>query len=273
MTTNPENRNALSRLLGGDATLDMSAKKLMQSSPFNPYSFDGGDGPYSNYFYTDFNRGTAIPLGLTLTEEGSSPAAATYGTLVGGVTLLTSDDVAAKSEALATGLHWQANAQPTTAPLVAEVRWKTGATITASEYFVGLTDATADINIQALSTTSTFTTSTPDDCALMGYSATPTSGAAFTTGGNQHVMTSSIATVNAVVGVGGGAFVAATYYTYTFVMDYTGVCKFYLNGTLLGTSGAVTPTVPLALYVGCIPRTTAAAVITCDYMGIWGARA
>jgi hypothetical protein len=266
----PASRNRYQELFGslGEAGI----RDGIGRSPF-AQGLELGQGPYANYFFTHFNRGTTIPAGLTLTEEGTTTAAATYGIGLGGEATITSDDVAAKSDQLSTQLNWQVNRQPTGFPLIAEVRWKTGATITSSEYFVGITDAVADINLIALSSTSTFTTSTPTDGVYMGYSATPTSGAAFTSGGNQHVMISINNDTDSIVGVGGGAFVAATYYTYRFEIDPgTGDCRYYVNGTLLGTkTAAVRVNVPLGLCVVNIPRTTVSAVTTVDYMGIAGA--
>jgi hypothetical protein len=105
----------------------------------------------------------------------------------------------------------------------------------------------------------------------MGYSATPTSGAAFTTGGNQHTAISITTNTNTVVATGAGAFVAATYYLYEFEVDYNGTCRYYVNGQLLGTQTvALNPAVPLCLMVCATPRTSAAAAITADYMGITG---
>jgi hypothetical protein len=273
MPTNPENRNNLSRLLGGDANSDIAAKELLSKSVFNPGLMQGTRGPYSNFFFTDFIGATTIPAGLTLTSEGTTTAAATYGIGLGGESTITSDDVAAKTEQLSTQLNWQVNRQPTGYPLVAEFRVKTGATITASEYFWGITDAVADTDPIAMSSTSTFTTHVPTNGVYMGYSATPSSGAAFTTGGNQHIMVSINGDTNAVVGVGGGAFVAATYYHYRFEVDpSTGDCRYYLNGTLLATkTAAIAVNVPLCISAWSAPRTTVSAAITLDSMGIWGA--
>jgi len=267
-----EAQNRITDLLGVDGTDEAAVRYAMQRSPFNTSNFQGGSGPYQNSFFTHFNAGTTIPAGLTLSEEGTTTAAATYGAGLGGEATITTDDVIAKSDQLTTGLLWQVDRQPTGYPLIAEFRWKTGATITASEYFCGITDAVADTNMIALSATSTFTTSTPNDAVLMGYSATPTSGAAFTSGGNQHTAISINSTTDAVVGTGGGKFVAATYYTYRFEIDLDGTCRYYLDGNLLFTkTSAIATGVPLAATAVCIPRTTVSAAITLDYMGIWGA--
>jgi hypothetical protein len=207
-----------------------------------------------------------------LTSEGTTTAAATYGIGLGGEATITSDDVAAKTEQLSTQLNWQANRQPSGSPLVAEFRWKSGATITASEYWCGLTDAAADTDPIALSATSTFTTSVPTDGVYMGYSATPTSGAGFTTGGNQHTAIAILTNTNTLVGVGGGAFAAATYYTYRFEVDVLGNCDYFLNGTKLFTQAlALDPTKPLCASIWAAPRTTVAAAVTVDYLGVWGA--
>ena len=274
MPTNPEHRNHLSRLLGGDANTDASARTLLGQSPFNAgnLALASVSGAYANTYVEHFNRGTTIPAGLVLTEEGTTTAAATYGTGLGGRAVITSDDVAAKTDQLTTQLLWQANRQPVGYPLIAEFRWKTGATITASEYWIGLTDANPDTDPIALSTTSTFTTSVPTDGVYMGYSATPTSGAAFTTGGNQHTAISISTNTDTIVATGAGIFVAATDYIYRFEVDYLGNCNYYVNGYLLGSKTvALNPAVPLCAMVCASPRTTVSAAISVDYIAVAGA--
>lgn len=284
MPTNAEFRNNLSRLLGGDASSEKGARDLLGKSVFASGNLEmaevqGGLSsakPYANHAYTHF-LGRTIPGMFTLTEEGTTTAAATYGTGLGGTAVITSDDVAAKTDQLTTGLCWQPDRQPSGYPLIAEVRWKTGATITASEYWIGLTDAAPDTDPIALSTSSTFTTSVPTDGVYMGYSATPTSGAAFTTGGNKHTAIAIKADANTLgtsfsTPVVAGVFAANTYYIYTFEMDADGTTRFYIDGALVGTqSAAVTATVPLCLMICASPRTTVSAAITVDYALIAGA--
>jgi hypothetical protein len=228
----------------------------------------------ANEFYEHFNRGATIPPGLTLTEDGTPVAAATYGTGLGGTAVLTTDDVAAKQEALTTQLLWQADRQSAGQPLVFEAKWKAGATITTVEYWLGLTDAVADTAPIALSATSTFTTSVPTDGAYLGFSTTPTSGAAFTTGGNQHTAISIKADTNAVVATGGGAFAASTYYTYRIEVDAEGNAVYFVDGKLIGhKGGALTKTVPLAAIATVIPRASAGGAereLTLDYIYVGG---
>lgn len=224
-------------------------------------------------FLTHFNKGATIPPGLTLTET-TPIAAATYGTGLGGTAVLSPDDIAGNQSSLTTGLLWQANRQTEAVaggqPLVFEAKWRANVSVTV-EYFVGLTDAVADTNPIALSATSTFTTSAPDDFALLGYSATPTSGAAFTAGGNQHVAITGDSTVDAVAGTGGGAFVVDTYYTSRVQVDVAGNCAFFVNGAFIASrAGGVSADVPLCGIVVAIPRTTSGVVMTIDYLYIGG---
>jgi hypothetical protein len=223
---------------------------------------------YNNGLFTHFNDGATIPQGWTLSNTGAV-AAATYGTLAGGVAVLTSDDVAAVGVAISSGLHWQIDRQQAGSPLVFECRFKAG-TLASAEWFFGLSDTVATANLIALSATSTFTTSTASDGVFLGSSATPTSGGAFTTGGNEHVMLSSIAGTDAVVAKGAGVFTTAVYYTYRIEVDYTGTAKGYVNGQLLGTKTGLTTTVPLCAYATASPRTTSERVLTIDYIGIGG---
>jgi len=269
-----EQANRLTVLLGVDGNSAVAVREGLKTSPWTPGDIalaSKGAGTYDNSISTNF-REPIVPPGFKLTEEGTTTAAATYGTAAGGLATMTTDDVAAKTDQCTTGLCWQVNRQPTGSPLIAEVVWKTGATITASEYFIGITDASPDTDPIALSTTSTFTTSVPTDGVYMGYSATPTSGSAYTAGGNQHTAISIATDVNTIVGTGGGIFVAATNYTYRFEIDVTGTCRYYLNGNLLFTqASALAITVPLCLMICATPRTTVSAAISATRAGIWGA--
>jgi len=270
-----EAQNRIGQLLGNvDGNSAVAVRATLKSSPFTVGNLDlssKGGGTYDNSVSTNF-REPIVPPGFKLTEEGTTTAAATYGTAAGGAATMTTDDIAAKTDQWTTGLCWQVNRQASGSPLIAEVVWQTGATITASEYWIGLTDASPDTDPIALSTTSTFTTSVPTDGVYMGYSATPTSGAAFTTGGNLHTAISINANTNAIVGTDGGIFVAATDYTYRFEIDVDGTCRYYLNGSLLFTkASALAITVPLCLMICAAPRTTASAAITAKRAGIWGA--
>lgn len=260
-------QNQLNTLIGVDSS-DPRVRNLgFGTSAFNPaYMMLNG---YNNGSFTHFNRGAAIPDGWTL-SNASAVSAATYGTLAGGVAVLTSDDVAATGVAISTtGLNWQIDRQVAGMPLVFECKVKFG-TLASAEWFFGLSDAVATGNMTALSTSSTFTTSTASDGVFLGASATPTSGAAFTSGGNQHVMLSHIAGTDAVVATGAGVYATATYYTYRIEVDYTGTAKGYVNGQLLGTKAGLTTTVPLCAYATAIPRTTSERVLTIDYIGIAG---
>lgn len=273
MPTNEHNNTSmLTALFGVDGANSQALGLGIGYSPLNRRQVDIQTAPYTNGQFTHFTERT-VPNWLTLTEEGTTTAAATYGLGLQGEATMTSDDIAAKSDQWTSGLCWQINRQASGDPLIAEVRWKAGATITASEYWVGLTDAAPDTDPIALSTTSTFTTSVPSDGLYMGYSATPTSGAAFTSGGNQHTMIGINNDTNTIITTGGGAFAASTYYTYRFECDVTGVSRAYINGTLIGTTTAATGpriTVPLCLMICVTPRTTVSAAITADYAGISG---
>lgn len=266
----PGDRNQLSTLLGLDTLTPGSPGTQMGYglSALNPGYVNVNR--YNNHAFTHFNE-TIIPGKFTLSNT-NGVAAATYGTLAGGVAVLTSDDVAAVGVAISTGLCWQINRQPTDMPLIFEIRVKAG-TLATAEYFFGLSDTAATANLIALATNSTFTTSTATDGVFLGFSATPTSGAAFTTTANQHVMLSSIAGTDAVVATGAGAFVTDTYYTYRIEVTSAGVATGYVNGGLLGTKTGLTTTAPLCAYATAIPRSTAGSaerVITIDYMGIAG---
>lgn len=226
----------------------------------------------ANEYFQHFNGQTTVPAGIALREEGTTTSAATYGIGLGGEATITSDDVAAKSDSLnGIGLLWECDRQPTGQPIVFEARWKAGATLTANEFWLGISDAFDDTDPIALSLTSTFTTSVPTDGAYIGYSDTPTSGAAFTSGGNQHTAISIINNTNAVVATGQGAFAASTYYTYRIQLDASGNAAYFVNGNLLGVKGgAVTATVPLTFVMYCVPRTTASAAMTIDYVYMGG---
>lgn len=228
----------------------------------------------ANEFFTHFNTGATIPPGVTKTDEGTPVAAITYGTGLGGTAVATSDDVAAASIHLdSTSLIWQADRQTAGQPLVFETKVKFG-TLTAREFWFGISDANNDTAIYALSLTSTFTTSVPTDAAVVGYSATPTSGAAFTSGGNQHVALATKADVDAIVATGCGAVATATYYTYRVEVDADGNAAYFVDGKFLGKkTGALTKTVPLGFVCYAIPRTTAGsseAVMTIDYIYMGG---
>lgn len=235
----------------------------------------------ANEFFTHFNTGGTIPPGLTLTHEGTPVAAATYGTGLGGTAVITSDDVAAKSSSLnGSGLVWQADRQLDGAPLVFECKVKVG-TLATREFWFGVSDALADTDPVALSLTSTFTTSVPTDAVLIGYSDTPTSGAAFLTGGNSHTAISIIADANTIVNTpasvangGKGAFATATYYTYRIEIDKNGNAAWFIDDQFYCSMGnAVTPTVPLTPVMYGIPRATAGgseAVFTVDYVYMGG---
>ena len=266
-----EQTNRIGELFGVDGNNTRAVQRGQANSALSYVNSLVGtydDVNYAVVYETGFS-GATIPAGLTLTEEGTTTAAATYS----GQATMTSDDVAAKSDQLTTPLSWKP-ANQVDKPLIFQCRWKTGATITASEYWIGLTDASPDTDPIALSTTSTFTTSEPTDGVYLGYSATPTSGAAFTTGGNQHTAISISTNTNTIVASGGGKFLAATYYIYRFEIDANGTCRYYVNGNLLGTqAAAVDPTKALCAMVCATPRTTVSAAITCKSILVAGAGA
>lgn len=229
-----------------------------------------------NEYFTHFNKGSVIPPGITLTNEGTAVSAVTYGLGLGGTAVLTTDDVLAKSGQLTTYALWEADSLASGQSLVFEARVKFG-TLATREFFVGFTDAGAegvDTDPIALSTTSTFTTSVPTNAALVGYSDTPTSGVAFTSGGNNHTAISINTDVNTVVATGAGAVVTATYYTYRVEIDSNGDAAYFVNGAFLGAMGAaVAVNVPLAGILLATPRATAGsseAVLTADYMYVGG---
>lgn len=225
----------------------------------------------ANELMEHFNTFTTLPAPWTLTEDGTPVSAAAYGAGLGGTAVLTTDDVAAKQESITGPLLWQADRQPTGVPLVFECKVQLGATITSVELWCGFTDAVADTAPYALSSTSTFTTSVPTDAALVGFSTTPTSGAAYTAGGNNHVAIATIADSNQVVATGRGAFAASTYYTYRVEIDSAGNVAFFVDHQFLGGAGlAITPTVPLCPIVTVIPRTTSERIATIDYIYVGG---
>lgn len=227
----------------------------------------------ANEYFEHFNHGAAIPVGLTQTVT-TPVAAATYGLGLGGTTVQTSDDVLATGAVeLATFLLWQADRQSVGQPLVFETKVKVG-TLAGREFFFGFSDAQTDPNAIALSLTSTFTTSAPSDGVYLGYSDTPTSGAAFTANGNQHVAIGIKANTNTVVATGGGVFETDVYYTYRIEVDSAGGAVFFVNGKVIGSTGAgLTKTVPLCAYMTGIPRASAGsseAVFTVDYLYVGG---
>lgn len=266
----PTDLNQLSTLLGVEAHDPAALRIGLEHSPFSIPDLGMGAGRRRIGHFSHCTE-RIVPSWLTLTEEGSTTSAATYGLTVGGVMTMTTDDIAAKSDQWTTAAVFQPDHQVAGEPIIAEVKWKTGSTITASEYWVGLTDAAPDTDPIALSTTSTFTTSVPTDGIYMGYSATPTSGAAYTAAGNQHTIISIKGDANAIVATTGSTFVAATYYVYRFELAYDGSCKVYKDNVLLTTVTGLTTTVPYALMVCATPRTTVSAAISVDYIGISGA--
>jgi len=224
----------------------------------------------ANEFFDHFNTGGTISPGLVLTAEGSAVAAAAYGAGLGGTAVITSDDVAAKSHSLnGAGLIWEADRQSADQPLVFEIKVKVG-TLAGREFWFGLSDALADTDPIALSLTSTFTTSVPTDGVYIGYSDTPTSGAAFLTGGNSHTAISIIANANAVVATGTAAFATDTYYVYRIEVDAQGNAAWFVDGKFFTSkAAALTKTVPLTFVAYAVPRTTAGsgeAVMTIDYI-------
>lgn len=237
---------------------------------------DGGRGGLrvANEFFTHFNTGATIPPGLTQTVT-TPVAAATYGTGLGGTTVQTSDDVLATGavELATTSGIWQANRQNADQPLVFETKVKLG-TLATREFFFGFSDAVTDPNAIALSTTSTFTTSAPTDGVYLGFSATPTSGAAFLAGGNPWAAISIIADTNTIPGAGTAAVATDTYYTLRIEVDASGNAAYFVDGKfIVGKAAAITATVPLFGYCTGIPRTSAGgseAVFTMDYLYIGG---
>ena len=228
----------------------------------------------SNEVLEHFNRGATIPPGFVLTAEGTAVSAATYGTGAGGWAVITSDDVLAKSHSLnGAGLNWQADRQSEGSPLVYEIRVKAG-TLAGREFWFGLSDDLADTDPIALSLTSTFTTSVPTDGVFIGYSDTPTSGAAFTTGGNQHAAISINGDTNVVAGVGGGAFATDTFYTYRIEVSSEGNAVWFVNGKVIASKGeAISVDVPLTHVAYAVPRATAGSsevVMTIDYIYVGG---
>lgn len=232
----------------------------------------------TNEYFTHFAEITTIPAGLVLVNTGAV-AAATYGTGLSGRAVLTSDDVAAVGVWLThTGLLWQPSTQTSSQPLVFETRASAGATITTAEYFFGWTDALAAVDDYALSVTSTFTTSAPANAAKVGWSSTPTSGAAFQTGGNPFVGVASNTSVDQLVadaslttaGVTTGRTLAAsTFYTFRVEVDVAGNAVFFIDETFMGSiGGALVAATPVVPQIGVTPRATAGGaerVLTADY--------
>lgn len=245
---------------------------------YNGKSREGRNGSrgklnVTNEFLEHFNGASTIPPGLVLTNEGSAVTAAAYGAGLGGTAVITSDDVTAKSASLnGVGLLWEADRQTADQPLVYEIKVKVG-TLTGREFWFGLSDALTDTDPIALSLTSTFTTSVPTDGVYIGYSDTPTSGAAFLSGGNSHTAISIKTDVNTIVSPTGGtgaAFVTDTYYTYRIEVDKNGNAAFFINGKFFcAKAAALTKTVPLTHVAYGVPRATAGsseAVYTVDYI-------
>jgi hypothetical protein len=259
------------------------AKAIKDTGKIISYESKGHEGSRSsrgklhraNEYFEHFNTTTTIPAGLVLATGGTAVAATTYGVGIGGTSVLTTDDVAAAYQQLThAGLLWECDNQPDNQPLVFETRLKAGATITTVEIWAGFVDTLTPGDAYALSATSTFTTSGPADAAVLGFSTTPTSGAAFTTGGNEIVALSSLNTVDSVVGKSGTVFAASTYYTLRVELDSLGNAAFFVDGKfVLGKGSAVTKTVPLTGFVSVVPRATAGGserVITVDYIYIGG---
>ena len=235
----------------------------------------------ANEVFEHFSNSAVIPPSLVLTAEGTAVTAATYGTGLGGWAVITSDDVLAKSHSLnGQGLNWEADRQPAGQPLVFECRVKVG-TLATREFWFGISDALADTDPIALSLTSTFTTSVPTDGVYLGYSATPTSGAAFLSGGNSHTGIAIKTDVNTIV-VGGttatyprtDAFVTNTFYTYRIEVSAAGDAAYFIDGQFAGAKGAaLAANVPLTIVQYAVPRATAGsseAVMSIDYSYIGG---
>jgi hypothetical protein len=252
--------NALSRLLGVNAHDPNALRAGVADKSFQDL-LAAAENPNRTVIFHDFT-GPTIPPGLTLTQQGTPTAAAAYGTVLGGGAVLTTDDVAATTSEIATGLVFQVNRQVAGDPLVFEAKFRIDEKDTA-EVFLGFTDAVTDGDNIALSATSTFTTSAASNAVLLGYSATPTSGAAFTSGGNQHTAISINGNTDAVVATGAGAFAEAVDYWYRIEIDSDGTARYYVNGSLLATkASAVAVNVPLCAYALITPRTTSARVLT-----------
>ncbi len=228
----------------------------------------------ANEVFEHFQGSAAIPPSLVLTNEGTAVTAATYGTLLGGAAVISSDDILAKSASLnSQGLCWQANRQPEDQPLVFECRVNVG-TLSGREFWFGVSDALADTDPIALSTTSTFTKSVPTDCAVIGYSDTPLSGNAFTSGGNQHTSIAIKTNTDTIVATGGGTFVTATNYVYRIEIDSGGNAVYFVDGSFHSwKAAALAANVPLGIVMYAVPRASAGgseAVFTIDYVYLGG---
>ena len=264
ITTN-ENKNRLGELLGVNANTPKGLRQGIATSQLsyrNSRLADIAQGRKT--FVTAFGEGV-LPAGLIYTSESGGSAGYTTGQAV-----LTTSALAAKSLTLDTGLPWKTNRQATGEPLVFECRVQPGATITSMEYWVGLTDAGAeavDTAIYAIAADSTFTTSVPTDGVFLGFSTTPSSGAGYLAAGNQHLAIATKADTDTLVAAGGGSVAASTWYNYRIELDANGTARYYVNDVLLATQAtALTITVALAAVVTVIPRTTAARILTVDYI-------
>lgn len=268
-TTTNENKNRLSELLNIDTLTNKGTRAGLAVSGLARRHVVLSDLVAGRKTSTmDFSTGV-LPAGIIYTSESAGSAGYTTGQAV-----LTTAATADKSLTLDTGLIWKTNRQQTGEPLVFEARVQPGATITSMEYWVGITDAgseAVDTAIYKMGTDSTFSVSVPTDGVFLGFSTLPTSGGAFTTGGNQHIAIATKADTDTLVATGGGAVAASTFYNYRIELDANGTARFYVNDQLLGTQvAALTTTVAVAGLVTVIPRTTAARILTVDYAYISG---
>lgn len=195
---------------------------------------------------------------------GTAPAVLASGTN-GRVRLAMGDDagvsMAANGSQLDAGnLNWL----PSQGGLILEAHL-TVDVVTDVAIFFGFTDQISALEMPWTISGTTFTSNQTDGCGFL-FDTAATTDTIRCVGVDTDVDATSINT--------GLAFVAATLILFRIELSATGVARFFINGTLVGTmTAAVTPTVKLSPVVVGFSRTTTARLLDVDYIRVLSARA
>lgn len=167
-----------------------------------------------------------------------------------------------------------------------ECRAKFVGTTTASDgdFYIGWADAVTYTNSLpfVISTTSTVTTSVPQEFAGFGYSSIPTSGNLFNSGGNNFIgiMTekANVVVSPAIAAASQGATGATTntakdsnFHIYRVELDDSGNAAFYLDDVFCGfVASAMTASTAVTPYVNAVAKNSHVNTATLDWLA-WGA--
>ncbi len=216
-------------------------------------NIEGNPCNAKNVFVDDF-LGDLLADEWAPTNANGGLEAITAGS--GGTLTLTTSTTDHDRSIIGHGLNWYANKA-----CVMEARVKVSS-IADVGIFVGFSDAVTEAdNTVPFNINGTTIEDTADDGAGFCFSTDATSDYWYI--------------VNSLATVGGGASiaiapVAATYETFRVALDTLGNATYYRNGVAVGYKAlAVTPTVALSPVLSCITHTTAAKVLTVDYVKCW----